>query len=154
MGYERNNAIIVSGRYEAWGKELPQEWQNRHWIEIAHEKAVAIFNQPEGIHGRWALVSPVLTSPVNDVRTFLGGPDGSKEGWEASDTGDARRTEFIEWLEAQRYGDLSSPLARVEVQYGDEMNETRVVNDSDEGWRAHSSVHDTECASKGCQFGW
>lgn len=113
MGYERDNAFIVSGRFG-------------DWIDKAHAEAERIFNQEEEAFGDpWDVVSPILTSPVNGVRSFFVAPDGSKEGWDTSDIGDARRAEFVRWLEAQRYEDCSSPLNWVEVQYGDDEHETR-----------------------------
>jgi hypothetical protein len=123
MGYERAHAIIVSGSYN--------RPDGQHWADYAREKAVDIFNRDDEAGAAWDVVSPVMHSPINDVRTFLVAPDGGKEGWRTSDLGDERRAEFVAWLEAQNYDDLSSPLDWVEVQYGDDEKETVIVNDSD-----------------------
>lgn len=109
MGWVRHHAIIVTGTYG-------------DWIERAHAKALETFD------GR--MVSHIVNGVTNDVRSFFVGPDGSKEGWEDSDTTDEKRAVFVEWLRKYAYEDDSSPLAWVEVQYGDEMLRTRIVNHS------------------------
>lgn len=119
MGYMRHNAIIVSGSYD-------------DWIERAHIKATDL-----GMH-----VTPIVESDLNDIQTFLVIPDGSKEGWAESDDGDKRRSEFRRWLDKQRYEDGSSPLAWVEVQYGDDEGETKVVAHSDKLFRRQAARTD------------
>ena len=109
MGYMRHHAIIVSAG-------------DGDWLDRARKCAADIGMSP----------TPIVESRVNGVRSFLVPPDGSKEGWPESERGDTDRAEFIRWLEAQRYEDHSSPLAWVEVQYGDDDHETKIVHHSDE----------------------
>jgi hypothetical protein len=109
MGYMRHNSIIVSGCIYKY-------------IKDAYEKAIEIF--PE--------VSNLLHSDVNGYRSFFIPPDGSKEGWYGSNLGDDKRHRFIEWLKGQNYEDGSSPFSWVEVQYGDDNKETKIINHSDE----------------------
>jgi hypothetical protein len=111
MGYMRHHAIIVSDH--GYGEH----------IEDAHREAILAFG---------SLVSPILPKTINGVRTFLVGPDGSKEGWEPSNTGDKNRDFFTSWLSNQRYEDGSGPLSWVEVQYGDEDGHTSIITHSDE----------------------
>lgn len=98
MGTIAHHAIIVTGVYG-------------DWTQKAHAFAERIF--PE------AQVSPIATSPTNGYKSFCIFPDGSKEGWEESQSGDEQRDAFIAWLERQRYGDLSAPLSWVEINYGE-----------------------------------
>ena len=58
-------------------------------------------------------------APVNGMVTVILAPDGSKEGWSDSDTGDRLREEFIEYLGTYNYEDDSSPWDWVEVEYGE-----------------------------------
>jgi hypothetical protein len=109
MGYMRHHAIVVTGMHG-------------DWIDRAHAEAARIFP--------W--VSPISDEGVNGAKSFFVPPDGSKEGWGESDEGDARRAQFIAWLNAQRYEDQSSPLDWVEVQYADDNLETLVCRHSDE----------------------
>lgn len=109
MGYMRHHAIIVT----SFDDEL---------LEQAHAKATEL-----GMS-----TSPILGEVTNGYRTFLVGPDGSKEGWDESDRGDLRRAAFVGWLNQQRHEDESSNLDWVEVQYGDDDLETRIVNDESE----------------------
>jgi hypothetical protein len=99
MGYMRHHAIIVT----TWDQKRARK---------ARDRAAGVFG------GR--LVSKILPAAVNEFWTFIVGPDGSKEGWDESEAGDAKRDEYIAWLNSQRYEDGSSPYAWAEVQYGDE----------------------------------
>ncbi|MCP4903003.1 MAG: hypothetical protein GY906_39065 [bacterium] len=114
MGWIRHHAIIVT----SWDTEA---------FERARDKAHEIFK---------GLAPEAMASESNGYRTFLIPPDGSREGWSESETGDSRRAHFIEWLDAQRHSDDSSPFDWVEVQYGDDQFETEIVNDSDAKARA------------------
>lgn len=123
MGYMRHHAIVVT----TYKSELAAE---------AHKQATALFQSEPGVRAFNGIspadmITPVLESPVNGYCSFAILPDGSKEGWADSDVGDTARAEFVKWLESQRYVDGSSPLAWVEVQYGDDEGETRIVGHSD-----------------------
>lgn len=111
MGYIRHHAIIVT----SWDETK---------IEAAHAHAVELLQGYE----LSAIVSPVLAPTVNAYKSFLIGPDGSKEGWSTSDQGDDYRASFIAWLNAQAYSDGSSPFAWALVQYGDDNDDNRVVS--------------------------
>lgn len=107
MGYIRHHAIIVTGTYG-------------DWIDRAHNKANKLFAEKQ--------VSPILEPSINATRSFFIGPDGSKEGWDDSDTGDKQRKKFIQWLNEQRYDDHSSLLSWAEVLYGDDAGECSIVH--------------------------
>lgn len=108
MGYMRHHGILVTT-------------YKREYAEEARAEAVKI-----GL-----LVSEIVDSRVNGFNSFAVFPDGSKEGWDESDAGDARRDALIAWLDSKKFEDLSSPFAWVEVQYGDDEGETLIVRDSD-----------------------
>ena len=135
MGYTRYHAIICSG-------PAPVEDVSGYYaflikyvtsLQGAHEKATAIFGET---------VSPIIISPINGVGSFFVAPDGSNEGWEESDVGDAQRAEFITYLRSEYYEDGSSVVKWAEVQYGDDENEAKVVQSSDFDveayWQAHT----------------
>jgi hypothetical protein len=99
-----HHVIIVTGAYE-------------DWIDKAHRQASKIFKQ----------VSPIIPSYEKELcRTFFVPPDGADLPTKSHE-GRKRRDEFIKWLESQRYDDGSSPLALVEVQYGDTLPEEPMV---------------------------
>lgn len=125
MGYLRPTAIIVGASYSA-SMDRPNE--RRHWIELAHEEALQVFER----HGLTELVGEIVRGVVNNARSFFVAWDGSKEGWDESDRGDKARAEFVAWLRAQAYGDGSSPLDWVEVQYGGDDQEALVLAHVDE----------------------
>lgn len=110
MGYIRHVAIIVTdGGYG-------------DWIEQAQREASRIFG---------SRASGVVPTSVNGNWSFFIGSDGSKLGWEESETAAAQRHEFKAWLRRQEYDDGSSPFRWVEVQYGDDEGEALVLDDSD-----------------------
>lgn len=97
MGYIRHHALIVIGRDD-------------HGIAIARSKALRIFDG----YGDWMrLVSPLIKSVINGYASFYIAPDGSKEGWRDSDTGDRKRAEFVAWITSNR--DILIGLSLVEV---------------------------------------
>lgn len=103
MGHTRHNAIIVT----SWDAKALKE---------AHEKAKGIFPS----------VSSITTQQCNGYASFLVPPDGSKEGWGESENGDRHRLEFISWMAIRQY-DGHSNLTWVEVQYGDDDGDDRVI---------------------------
>lgn len=110
MGYLRPTAIIVSGSYGETS------------VEDAHAKAVEIFEGRD-----MPLVSGIVAGVVNNERSFFIAWDGSKEGWNESDTGDECRAEFVAWLRDRAYDDGSHPLDWVELQYGGDDREVRAL---------------------------
>jgi hypothetical protein len=82
----KHNAIVVT------------DW-DKNQLTQAHEKAKEIFNAAKfGFKSGSSLVSEVITSVVNSQLSFFIAPDGSKEGWADSETGDKARKEFLDWL--------------------------------------------------------
>lgn len=109
MGYMRHHAIVVS----SWNKEL---------LEQAHDQAMTLC----------ASVTEITKETVNGYSSFLVAPDGSKEGWDASDEGDVARAKLVKWLDEQRYDDDSTSLDWVEVQFADDDMHSHIVHDSDD----------------------
>ncbi len=120
MGYMRHHAIVVTASYDARISRHSDD--PRHWIEVAHEAAVE-----SGLG-----VSEIVDSPTNGYRSFFCATDGSKEGWLPSEVGDESRERFIIALRSFAYGDGSSPIDWVEVQYGDDDRVTKVVAHSED----------------------
>lgn len=112
MGYLAHHTIVVTG------------WQTEKVKEARH-KAFLIFEDhfAKSLTGRGGqLVSEVLFGVVNDQASFFIAPDGSKEGWGDSDTGDAARKEFLDWLrDSDNYCDY------VEIVFGGDDHHDRVI---------------------------
>lgn len=105
MGYIRHHTIVVT----SWSESE---------IKKAHHVAQGIFEQ----------VSEVIEAPVNSYFSFFIPPDGSKEGWAASDKGDLGRKKFKEYLRSTEYDDGSCSLDWVELFYGDDNGEVAIVD--------------------------
>jgi len=94
MGTIQHHAVIATG-----GDDQHRD-QVTAWIASRGEN-----------HQRRYLVGPMV---INGYFTVVLTPDGSKEGWDDSDAGDAERDEFVAWLsEPDTYWDW------VEVTYGE-----------------------------------
>lgn len=76
MGVIQHHAIIVTGRYES--------------VLRAHMIAKKIFPVTQ--------LSEICGPTINSTFSFAVFPDGSKEYWSDSDTGDRQRGEFISYL--------------------------------------------------------
>jgi hypothetical protein len=107
MGYVEHNAIVVT----TWKDEI---------LDAATARAIQI-----GLE----VIGPSTTS-INGYRSILVCPDGRKEGWDASDVGDRKRTEFTAWLNSQAYGDGSTCLDWVEVSFGSDDRGAAIVRDA------------------------
>jgi hypothetical protein len=107
MGYIRHHAVLVTS--------LSDE------TAIARDTAKSL-----GL-----LVSDIVDAAANGYASFFVAPDGSKEGWDCSDTHNERRERFVEWLRARAYNDGSSMYSWALVQYGDDNNVSAVLLGSD-----------------------
>lgn len=119
MGYIKHNAIVVTG------------WQDEK-VEEAHQKAKEIFErnfeqEPYEKPFGSRLVSEVIEGLTNGQKSFFIAPDGSKEGWDTSDSGDNARKEFLDWLmnSSDNYCDY------VELQFGGDDNRNEVIRSKD-----------------------
>lgn len=115
MSYSRDHAIVVSS------------WCNKS-IDKAHAKAIDL--------GLGDVVSNIVARRMNGGASFAVLPDGSNEGWEDSNEFDAARAKFVEWIQTTYYPDGSSRLKWVEVQFGDDDRECKVLGSSDDDDRA------------------
>jgi len=99
MGVMNHNVVIAT----TWSADRAKELQK--WIDglSNHERKLIVRT------GSWA----------NGYCTFIVAPDGSKEGWDTSDEGDALRERFIARLSTDNYEDDSSPWSWVEVGFGE-----------------------------------
>ena len=99
MGHTVHNAIIVTS-------------YDDKTIEQAAQEAVEL---------RMQIIGP-SEATLNGYRSLMVCPDGSKEGWEPSELGDAQRERFREWLSGRAY------VEWVEVEYGIDPHGARVVH--------------------------
>ena len=104
MGYVRHHAIIVTS-------------YNDTTIRNASDTAEKI-----GL-----TVTPVMGSIVNGYRSFMVCPDGSKERWAESDSGDSKREEFKFYLKKERSEKFLS-LEWAEIFYGNDDGRAQVTD--------------------------
>jgi len=102
MGYMRDHTIVLS------------HWDDEDLDKI-RDKAVEIFGEDR--------VSPMMGPYTNCHVSFFIPPDGSKEGWDESKEGDARRSEFKDFI---RKSKLYCNWA--EVVFGDDEQQNEVID--------------------------
>ena len=85
-------------------------------IRQAHGRALSLFSDNQ--------VSSILKSRCGGYLSFFVAPDGSKEGWTGSNSGDAERDMFITWLQKH-----SCPYSWAEIQYAADCEPSRVTRD-------------------------
>jgi hypothetical protein len=110
MGYMLHHAIVVT----SWDVEK---------IYRAHNAAREFGN----------LVSDIVAGATNGYLSFFVAPDGSKEGWGASDEGDQRRAAFVNWLDNERDEDGSSSLKWAELVVNGDDDQCYVVTHGAKG---------------------
>lgn len=74
------------------------------------------------------LVTPLFESLINNFNTFYVIPDGSKEGYDASDDGDLIRKLIVQLCEKYKEADGSNPIRYAELYYGDDDNKSEILN--------------------------
>jgi hypothetical protein len=109
MGYLCHHAFVVTGSRPGSG--------DLDVLIAAHSTARELGLEPTEL-------TPLV---LNGFRSFMIPPDGSKAGWPEDAEGNRKRAAFREWLAAQNYADGSSPVQWVEVQYGDDEDDNRIV---------------------------
>lgn len=106
MGYIKHHGIAVTSGIDELIKE-------------AHTKAKSIFNER---------TSELLTSETNGYKSFFIAPDGSKEGWDESNKGNAQRETFVKWINEQAYEDDSNSISFCEFFYGEDNGNSLIEN--------------------------
>ncbi len=85
MGYIKHNAAVITS-------------SNEESIRLAHTKAKEIYAEAKMDQ----LVSEIIYGIANSQYSFFIAPDGSKEGWDASDESDEVRNLYLDWLYEER----------------------------------------------------
>jgi len=119
MGYIKHHSIIVSG----WQEEKVKE---------AHQKAIEIFenefnDEPYEKPFGSRLISPIISGLTNSQDSFFIAPDGSKEGWGTSDSGDNARKLFLDWLQ----NSSDNYCEYVEIIFGGDSDQNEVIRCKD-----------------------
>jgi hypothetical protein len=102
MGYIAHDAVVVT---------ISDYATEYSWMP---DVAAFVQTMPEEL--RPLVVGPIH-SPINGYSTYFFAPDGSKEGWSASNRGELWRGRFAD-LFSISYDDGSSPFDVVHITYG------------------------------------
>ena len=126
MGYIVQHAIIINGPVRGV--------ENMSDIDPNLGKCIGeVRNQVYRIADSYqfgSLVSALVPSITNGEASFLVAPDGSKEGWKTSETGDKMRDEIIAYLESLKYSDGGASFAYAEIQFDDDYGDQKILRHS------------------------
>lgn len=115
MGYIQHHAIVITGPTDGYQKpELTAERVHHRISQLCP-----------------GLVSALVPARINGYSSFCVMPDGSREGWDASNTGDKERARVVQYLRSLAYDDGSTAWSWVLVQYGDDEGVSVVLDHSD-----------------------
>ena len=99
MGVENNECVIATT------SDNNAMIKIQDWVKTLNETQQSLF--------------ALLPSIVNNKKTIVLAPDGSKKGWEEAKQGDALRERLIYLLKTFDYEDGSNPFDWVEIGYGE-----------------------------------
>jgi hypothetical protein len=97
-------------------------------LEGLRKRIISLYTEKMEAKKGAQLVSPLVDSLINNFSTFFIAPDGSKEGYDASDDGDRIRKMVIELIEDEIEDDDSNEIRYLEVFYGDDNKEADIIN--------------------------
>ncbi|HEX8574930.1 MAG TPA: hypothetical protein VF677_01415 [Flavobacterium sp.] len=98
-------------------------------IRLDHVRNYAIkmfSDHMEAKNGKY-LISNIIDSLINNFATFFIAPDGSKEGYDASDDGDLIRKKITDYMKSLKDKDGKNPICFVEVSYGAEDENAEII---------------------------
>ena len=102
-------------------------WIRHHGIVVTSWDAAALRHAHAHAAELGMTTTEIVASPVNGYSSFLVAPDGSKEGWDDSNTGDAQREAFVAWLDSRAYSDGSSALSWIEYEHDSDNGTAKIL---------------------------
>ena len=87
-----------------------------------------IFKRNMEAKNGFQLISPIVSSLINNYYTFFISPDGSKEGYDLSDDADRIRPLIIDLLKVYQTENSSIEINFVELFYGDDSLPAQIIN--------------------------
>lgn len=97
-------------------------------LEALRGKVINIYKEKMEAKKGFQLVSPIIESLINNFCTFYIAPDGSKEGYDASDDGDIIRKSITTLIESYKQADGENPFRYVEIAYGADDNSSQIIS--------------------------
>ncbi len=87
-------------------------------LELVRSEVLRLYKSNMEAKNGHQLVSPIIDSLINRFSSFFIAPDGSKEGYDASDDGDKVRKKIVEFLRSLDEPDGTNSIKFVEVFFG------------------------------------
>ncbi len=87
-------------------------------LDALRNKLISIYKDKMEAKKGSQIISPIIESLINSFCTFYIVPDGSKEGYDASEDGDTVRKSICELIETYKQPDGENIFRYIEVSYG------------------------------------
>ncbi len=99
-------------------------------LELVRSEVMRLYKSIMEAKNGEQLVSPIIESLINKFCSFFIAPDGSKEGYDASDDGDKVRKKIVEFLRSLAETDGTCPIKFVEVFFGSDGGLASIENNN------------------------
>ncbi|MDX2195794.1 MAG: hypothetical protein NW207_05205 [Cytophagales bacterium] len=102
--------------------------QEKAETENIRNQIVALYKQKMEVKTGHKLITPIFESLINSFFTFYIIPDGSKEGYDASEDGDILRQEVYSLLLTYKSQHPHIYIAYAELSYGGDNEAPKIIN--------------------------
>jgi len=96
--------------------------------ERIYQGIADIFKKNMEAKNGYQLISPIVSSLINNYFTFFISPDGSKEGYDLSEDADRIRAMVINLLKFYQTENNNLEIKYVELFYGDDSLPAEIIN--------------------------
>ena len=99
-------------------------------LELVRKEIVFLFGKNMEARQGEQLISPIIPSLINKFCSFFIAPDGSKEGYDASDDADLIRRKTLDFLNSLSERNGENAVRFVEVCYGADDQKAMVLSNN------------------------
>lgn len=99
-------------------------------LEKIRKEVIELYQSKMEAKNSSKLVGPIQESLINGFVTFLIAPDGSKEGYDASDDADRIRQLVVDLVRSFPSNEEEGYLQFVEVSYGQDDGKAQIVSNN------------------------
>jgi len=89
-------------------------------LDSLRNKVINIYKEKMEAKKGAQIISPIIESLINSFSTFYVVPDGSKEGYDASDDGDIVRESIVDLINSFDQAGKENIFRFVEIAYGED----------------------------------
>lgn len=97
-------------------------------LEALRNRVLSIYKEKMEAKKGNQIVSPIFESLINSFCTFYIIPDGSKEGYDASEDGDTVRKSIVELINSYNQAGRENIFRFIEISYGEDASAPQIIS--------------------------